>query len=615
MATRRFLALCLWASLLRGGKPEGGGGRLYSPSDPLSVLSGSSLTATVSNSSCGWLVQFMSSWCGHCVQFSPTWKALARDVQDWQQAVKLAVLDCAQEINYDVCKEYNIQLYPTFKYFPAYSPPTDKGTTYTVVDRDVQSVRQLMVDILQNHSSHTPALQPYSSVQILPLLGQRSDHYTAIIVEDQHSYVGREVTLDMWSYSGVHVRRVLGSDAALLDTLNITALPHFSLLNPDGTHAHVDTSSSSAKPLRFFITWCLRSLPGVRRRFDAHLDNVPAPPQVTAVPSSSWTHVDSSKVYMADLESALHYILRVELASHPTMEGEELQVLKDFVTLIAKLYPGGGPVVKLMERLSDWLNGLPLKQIAYQAVLDLLDNKMRTADAFLSPGLNWVGCRGSREGLRGYPCAFWTLFHVLTVQQHHKPQALANTGLAGARGVLTVMRGYMRHFFGCRQCGRHFDSASTTLTSVNSTGEQLLWLWHVHNQVNLRLAGSLSDDPGFPKRLWPDPSMCAPCHEEQAGARVWVREEVSRFLQRHYADDNLSSRTYTGTFRRLPADDDGEKLAGFSGVELSLCVVLYVSSCVVLLFLFFFRVRARRWKPSSSSSSSSSISSVLRRLV
>lgn len=36
-------------------------------------------------------------------------------VSDWQQAVKLAVLDCAQEINYDVCKEYNIQLYPTFK--------------------------------------------------------------------------------------------------------------------------------------------------------------------------------------------------------------------------------------------------------------------------------------------------------------------------------------------------------------------------------------------------------------------------------------------------------------------------------------------------------------------
>jgi len=42
-------------------------------------------------------------------------------------------------------------------------------------------------------------------------------------------------------------------------------------------------------------------------------------------------------VYAADLESALHYLLRVELATHNTLEGEELQVFKDFVTLVAKV--------------------------------------------------------------------------------------------------------------------------------------------------------------------------------------------------------------------------------------------------------------------------------------
>lgn len=30
-------------------------------------------------------------------------------------------------------------------------------------------------------------------MDLLPLLGQRSDHYTAIIIEEPHSYVGREV--------------------------------------------------------------------------------------------------------------------------------------------------------------------------------------------------------------------------------------------------------------------------------------------------------------------------------------------------------------------------------------------------------------------------------------
>lgn len=44
-----------------------------------------------------------------------------------------------------------------------------------------------------------------------------------------------------------------------------------------------------------------------------------------------------SKVYTADLESALHYLLRVELATHSTLEGEELKIFKDLVTLVAKV--------------------------------------------------------------------------------------------------------------------------------------------------------------------------------------------------------------------------------------------------------------------------------------
>lgn len=44
-----------------------------------------------------------------------------------------------------------------------------------------------------------------------------------------------------------------------------------------------------------------------------------------------------SRVYTADLESALHFLLRVELATHATLQGEELKVFKDFVTLVAKV--------------------------------------------------------------------------------------------------------------------------------------------------------------------------------------------------------------------------------------------------------------------------------------
>lgn len=42
-------------------------------------------------------------------------------------------------------------------------------------------------------------------------------------------------------------------------------------------------------------------------------------------------------MYMVDLESGLHYLLRVELATHKTLEGVELKTFKDFVTVVAKV--------------------------------------------------------------------------------------------------------------------------------------------------------------------------------------------------------------------------------------------------------------------------------------
>ncbi|XP_037535910.1 sulfhydryl oxidase 2 [Nematolebias whitei] len=171
--------------------------RLYTEEDPLVILSGGSLKPTVINSSSAWLVQFYSSWCGHCIQYSSTWKALAQDVKEWQEAIGVAVLDCAQEENFDVCKDFSIKFYPTFKYFRAHSLSTDRGTIHRGADREIQSVRRLMINVLQNHTrldrpQRCPRLEPYSSSELLPLLGQRSDHYTAIIVEEPDSYVGRE---------------------------------------------------------------------------------------------------------------------------------------------------------------------------------------------------------------------------------------------------------------------------------------------------------------------------------------------------------------------------------------------------------------------------------------
>uniref|UniRef100_A0A674MEA2 Sulfhydryl oxidase n=2 Tax=Takifugu TaxID=31032 RepID=A0A674MEA2_TAKRU len=622
-------------------------GSLYTKEDPLVILSSGSLKSSVTNSSSAWLLQFFSSWCGHCVQYSSTWKILAEDVKDWQTVIVVSVLDCAQEENYDICREFGVQLYPTIKYFHAHSPESDRGTIFRGADRQVQVMRHLMVDILQNHTKlerpdHCPPLETYRySEDLLPLLGQRSEYYTAIIVEEPESYIGREVILDLLMFSGVEVKRALSSDRLLMDALKITTFPSLYLLHPNSTHTELHIE----KKQRFFFSSLLKMLPGVQRK-PRGFGRTSATGLLEALSgkatSVSWRTFNSVKVYTADLESALHYLLRVELATHDYLEGEELNIFKDFVTVVAKLYPVGGSVVKLMKTLSNWLSSIPLQRLSYQKVLDLVDNKMRIAGMFLGAELRWVGCQGSRAGLRGYPCSLWTLFHILTVQHDAMPTALENTGLEEeAAPVLQVMRRYMRTFFGCGECGRHFEqAAASSMDQVENKEDQILWLWDQHNRVNARLAGTLSDDPQFPKALWPGPTLCASCHEEKNGVHIWNRNKVLVFLRQHYGASNLSpkysirppeppsepaqfhpfqkehqedNKELNLKFKEHPESQARHQIIkqdaggpeggvwvlglGFNSIDMSLCVVLYVCSCLVLMFLFFFfKVKSKRWK-------------------
>lgn len=56
--------------------------------------------------------------------------------------------------------------------------------------------------------------------------------------------------------------------------------------------------------------------------------------------------------------------------------------------------------------------------------------------------------------------------------------------------VLSTMRCYVRHFFGCQECAEHFEAmAAQSMDKVASREEAILWLWSHHNEVNARLAG------------------------------------------------------------------------------------------------------------------------------
>lgn len=57
----------------------------------------------------------------------------------------------------------------------------------------------------------------------------------------------------------------------------------------------------------------------------------------------------SSKIYTADLESALHYILRIEVGKFSVLEGQRLVALKKFMAVLAQVSGALGPLIRQLH--------------------------------------------------------------------------------------------------------------------------------------------------------------------------------------------------------------------------------------------------------------------------
>ncbi|KAJ8797531.1 hypothetical protein J1605_017263 [Eschrichtius robustus] len=468
----------------------------------------------------------------------------------WAAAIRVAALDCAEEKNHEVCRAYEIHFYPTFRYFKAFAKDFTAGEDFKGPDREPQTVRHTMIDFLQSHTDEgrppgCPSLNPIRPRDVLSLIDNSGGRYVAVLFESNSSYVGREVILDLIPYENIEVKRALGWDKAFLQKLGVSSVPSCYLIYPNGSHGLVTVG----KPLRSFFSSYLKSLPDVRKK---SLSLPEKPSKEDSSEAVVWREFDRSKLYAADLESGLHHLLRVELAARRSLAGAELKTLKDFVTVLAKvhgllltlrlqrsepsrcprplrasrlpvhvrtgvllrtclavfvpvpvpcragglhtwaepLFPGRPPVRKLLETLQEWLASLPLDRIPYDAVLDLVNNKMRISGIFLTNHIKWVGCQGSRPELRGYTCSLWQLFHTLTVRAGTHPEALDGTGFEDdPQAVLQTIRRYVHVFFGCKECGEHFEEmAKESMDSVKTPDQAILWLWKKHNVVNSRLA-------------------------------------------------------------------------------------------------------------------------------
>jgi DnaJ homolog subfamily C member 10 len=73
----------------------------------------------VENGQDTWFINFYSAMCSHCHQMAPTWRKFAQRVQG---VVRVGAVNCEED--WVLCRNQNIQSYPSLVYYPTVSLPS-----------------------------------------------------------------------------------------------------------------------------------------------------------------------------------------------------------------------------------------------------------------------------------------------------------------------------------------------------------------------------------------------------------------------------------------------------------------------------------------------------------
>lgn len=333
---------------------------------------------------------------------------------------------------------------------------------------------------------------------------------------------------------------------------------------------------------------------------------------------------EETEFHAVDVANAFFFTLYHEVALVGLESAQQRYALHRFLRAVQQRLPGLGADVLLHEMsnhsagasvsfsVAEWQRLVLSAGIPFQGT---------------PRDLAWKTCRGSSWRYRGFPCGLWLLYHALTANAEASDPSLAAAAI-GKDGVspfaenspanlvqantevLFIIKDYVRNFFSCETCRRHFMHFDP-----NHDEDPVWQLWKVHNVVNHFLANVTDGaDPLVPKRQFPGRQMCPLCYRDLDVAatspeNAVVASEMIGFLRRRYrwCPSSLRSSTYPAVSpsAAVAADADaGGKSAGSEVIlvqktPMSINVLLTMAVVVVVVILAM-RYVLRRAKSSKA---------------
>lgn len=576
---------------------------LYTATDDVSIYTAHNFQKKLYGQKHGILLEFYNSWCGFCQRFAPSWKALATDLREWKHHVEIGAIDCSDEDNSPICRNFEILGYPTLRYFHEnYAEGPKKLGTEVKKGENVDALRKYLVEQMlkeqtEGRGADWPVLLPYNKSDVNNLFEGLNERvkYAFVIIEPA-SNISAEVTMDLHKVPQIIVRSVVENNTAFVKNYHVSSFPKLLAVKREDkavNHFNVDTSTREKiiqvikeflEPNGIEITeiktenifkgkWIENEVPDLAALLEEHER------QTLRLKVKQMGDV----VFQMDLETALRYSLKHEVATTKLIEGDKLQALKNYLDVVIKYFPTGRRGKNFLQDLLTEINtyGAQVKGEDIARFLHPMDNE---DEGIFSSPQQFLGCSGSRGKYRGYPCGVWKMFHYLTVnaadQNHNKENV-------NPKEVLEAMLGYIKYFFGCQDCSKHFQEMAkkNDIHGVSELNSSIIWLWIAHNEVNKRLAGDSTEDPEYPKIQFPSAENCPKCRDGDK----WNLTEVLNYLRHMYSSINVR---YLGSDTKVLHDGLGTTRTKRSTawiiinkMDVSMCFILYVVCFGLLVFI------------------------------
>ncbi|VDI39827.1 Hypothetical predicted protein [Mytilus galloprovincialis] len=167
---------------------------LYKSSDDVVILTNDSFYPAVLGSENAWIIEFYNSWCGHCINFAPKWKEFATNTKGWQKVISIGAVDCSQNDNIPLCRNYDIQGYPAIIFFPPHADEAYRGEA--IHDQDTDSIGRRVINYIgqfvgDSKPQSWPALQPLSNTTDVETVDYMETNQKSAIEFRENKYIAK----------------------------------------------------------------------------------------------------------------------------------------------------------------------------------------------------------------------------------------------------------------------------------------------------------------------------------------------------------------------------------------------------------------------------------------